>query len=143
MQYITYFQQDFKLYKRERDEDFLKKTSLLIKNANICDKIGRIGFNFAFFSNELEKIKNKILKDDFSKNYNGFSITFSQEINNYCKLTLRLAEGIKRNPQENTTQKGMIVDANFDQVINQENTTDKAFAKNYSELVKSYIKNIF
>ena len=133
----------FQIISKKKDDKFLAKTLSLIQNANISNNIGRIGFNFTLFSTELEGIKKKILKDDFVKNYNGFAITFSQEINDYCKLTIRLSEAIKNNQQENTQTKGMIIDANFEQVINQENTIDEVFKEDYNKLVENYIKNIF
>ena len=37
----------------------------------------------------------------------------------------------------------MIIDANFEQVINQENTIDEVFKEDYNKLVENYIKNIF
>ena len=115
----------------------------MIQNTNIGNNIGRIGFNFVFFSTDIEYIKKKILTNDFYKKYNGFAITFSQEINDYCKLTIRLSEAIKNNQQENTQIKGIIIDANFEQIINKENTIDEAFKEDYNELVENYIKNIF
>jgi len=130
----------FQIIQEQKYEEFLKKTLSLITKANISDKIGRIGFNFTLFSTELEPIKNKILKDNFAKNYNGFSITFSQDINEDCKLTIKLYEAIKNNQQQ---EKGVLIDANFEQVINQENTINKAFNEDYSKLVEDYIKNIF
>ena len=130
----------FQIIQKQKDEEFLKKTLSLITKANISDKIGRIGFNFTLFSTELEPIKNKILKDNFAKNYNGFSITFSQDINEDCKLTIKLYEAIKNNQQQ---EKGVLIDANFEQIINQENTINKAFNEDYSKLVEDYIKNIF
>ena len=96
-----------------------------------------------FFSTELEYLKKKILKDYFAKNYNAFAITFSQEINDYCKLTIRLSDAIKSNQQENTKTKGMMIDVNFEQVIDEENTIGKAFNTNYNQLVEDYINEIF
>ena len=112
----------FQIISKKKEDKFLEQTLSLIQTANISNNIGRIGFNFVFFSTDIEDIKKKILKDDFSKNYNGFAITFSQEINDYCKLTIKLSEAIKNNQQENTQTKGMIIDANFEQIINEENT---------------------
>ena len=133
----------FQIISKKKEDKFLEQTLSLIQTANISNNIGRIGFNFVFFSTDIEDIKKKILKDDFSKNYNGFAITFSQEINDYCKLTIKLSEAIKNNQQENTQTKGMIIDANFEQIINEENTIDKAFNEDYTKLVEDYIKNIF
>ena len=126
---------------------FYDKNNVVINNTAQpplqINNIGKIDFNFVFFSTELEYLKKKILKDYFAKNYNAFAITFSQEINDYCKLTIRLSEAIKNNQQENTQTKGMIIDANFEQVINQENTIDEVFKEDYNKLVENYIKNIF
>lgn len=36
----------------------------------------------------------------------------------------------------------MIIDANFEQILNEENTIDKAFNEDYTKLVEDYIKNI-
>ena len=133
----------FQIISKKKEDKFLEQTLSLIQKANISNNIGRIGFNFTLFSTELECIKKKILKDDFAENYNAFAITFSQEINDYCKLTIRLSEAIKNNQQENTQTKGMIIDANFEQILNEENTIDKAFNEDYTKLVEDYIKNIF
>lgn len=126
---------------------FYDKNNIVINNTTQqplqINNIGKIGFNFVFFSTELEGIKQKILKDEFSKRFNGFAITFSQEINDYCKLTIRLSEAIKSNQQENTRTKGMTIDANFEQVIDEENTIGKAFNTNYNQLVEDYINEIF
>ena len=130
----------FQIISKKKEDKFLEQTLSLIQKANIGNNIGRIGFNFALFSTELEGIKKKILKDDFAKNYNGFSITFSQDINEDCKLTIKLYEAIKNNQQQ---EKGVLIDANFEQIINQENTINKAFNEDYSKLVEDYIKNIF
>ena len=85
---------------------FYDKNNIVINNTAQpplqINNISKIDFNFVFFSTELEYLKKKILKDEFSKNYNAFAITFSQEINDYCKLTIRLSDAIKSNQQENT-----------------------------------------
>ena len=126
---------------------FYDKNNVVINNTAQpplqINNIGKIDFNFVFFSTELECIKKKILKDDFAKNYNAFAITFSQEINDYCKLTIRLYDAIKSNQQENTQTKGMMIDANFEQVIDEENTIGKAFNTNYNQLLEDYINEIF
>ena len=126
---------------------FYDKNNVVINNTAQpplqINNIGKIDFNFVFFSTELECIKKKILKDDFAKNYNAFAITFSQEINDYCKLTIGLSDAIKSNQQENTQTKGMMIDANFEQIINEENTIWKAFNTNYNQLLEDYINEIF
>ena len=126
---------------------FYDKNNVVINNTAQpplqINNIGKIDFNFVFFSTELECIKKKILKDDFAKNYNAFAITFSQEINDYCKLTIGLSDAIKSNQQENTQTKGMMIDANFEQIINEENTIGKAFDTNYNQLLEDYINEIF
>ena len=125
---------------------FYDKNNVVINNTAQpplqINNIGKIDFNFVFFSTELEYLKKKILKDDFAKNYNAFAITFSQEINDYCKLTIRLSDAIKSNQQENTQTKGMMIDANFEQVIDEENTIWEAFNTNYNQLVEDYINKI-
>ena len=126
---------------------FYDKNNVVINNTAQpplqINNIGKIDFNFVFFSTELEYLKKKILKDYFAKNYNAFAITFSQEINDYCKLTIRLSDAIKSNQQENTKTKGMMIDANFEQVIDEENTIGKAFNTNYNQLLEDYINEIF
>ena len=126
---------------------FYDKNNVVINNTAQpplqINNIGKISFNFKFFSTELEYLKKIILKDEFSKRFNGFAITFSQEINDYCKLTIRLSEAIKNNQQENTEIKGIIIDANFEQVIDEENTIEQTFNEDYTKLVEDYIKNIF
>ena len=126
---------------------FYDKNNVVINNTAQpplqINNIGKIDFNFVFFSTELEYLKKKILKDDFAKNYNAFAITFSQEINDYCKLTIGLSDAIKSNQQENTQTKGMMIDANFEQIINEENTIWKAFNTNYNQLLEDYINEIF
>ena len=125
---------------------FYDKNNVVINNTAQpplqINNIGKIDFNFVFFSTELEFLKKKILKDYFAKNYNAFAITFSQEINDYCKLTIRLYDAIKSNQQENTQTKGMMIDANFEQVIDEENTIWEAFNTNYNQLVEDYINKI-
>ena len=64
-------------------------------------------------------------------------------INDYCKLTIRLSDAIKSNQQENTQTKGITIDANFEQVIDEENTIGKAFNTNYNQLLEDYINEIF
>lgn len=107
--------------------------------------ISKIGFNFTLFSTELNDIKKKILKDYFAKNYNAFAITFSQEINDFCKLTIKLSEAVKTTTQDINAQeiKGIIIYANFEQVIDEENTIWKAFNTNYNQLLEDYINEIF
>ena len=126
---------------------FYDKNNVVINNTAQpplqINNIGKIDFNFVFFSTELEYLKKKILKDYFAKNYNAFAITFSQEINDYCKLTIRLSDAIKSNQQENTKTKGMMIDANFEQAIDEENTIGKAFNTNYNQLLEDYINEIF
>ena len=60
---------------------FYDKNNIVINNTAQpplqINNISKIDFNFVFFSTELEYLKKKILKDEFSKNYNAFAITFS------------------------------------------------------------------
>ena len=132
----------FQITQKGKDEQFLQKTLKLIKDANIDSKIGKIGFNFLLFTIDLDDIKKKILKQDFLKSYSGFAITFSQEIDDYCKLTIRLSEANKTTLQDNKEQLGMLIDANFEQVLTKENTADNVFKVDYNKLVEDYVKNI-
>lgn len=121
---------------KAEEKDILDITNKIISFADINDKIGKIGMNYEFFLEQDLKIKDFLLQDKFSKEFSTLSTTLILKIDENISLNLKIAEATLN------TQDGIYFEANFNNIVNQDNDILTILNKDFLSLATSKIESV-
>lgn len=111
----------------------------IIDFASIESKIGQIGINYEIFIKEDSfTIKDLLLKDKISKEFTGLSATPVFQIDENTVLNLTLAGAVNTEDE-----KGIYIQANFHNIVTNNNTINQIFNKDFLTIAKKKIDIIF
>jgi hypothetical protein len=114
-------------------------TYILDNVENLGDKIKAVGVNYAFFlPDDKKSVKDSLLKDSISSEFDGMSIALSSNIDDNTTLNLRVADAIIEG------EKGFYCDANFNNNINEDSgSIEEIIKKDFLEIARKKINKIF
>jgi hypothetical protein len=114
-------------------------TYILDNVENLKDKIKAVGVNYAFFlPDEKKSVKDSLLKDNISSEFDGMSIALSNNIDDNTTLNLRVADAVIEG------EKGFYCDANFNNNINEDSDNiEDIIKKDFLEIARKKINKIF
>lgn len=126
--------------KDDKNEQTKSIAEYIITNVEgLKDKIKAIGVNYAFFlPDDAKSVKDSLLKDSISSEFDGMSIALSSNIDDNTTLNLRVADAIIED------EKGFYCDANFHNNINEDNDSiDDIIKKDFLDIARKKINKIF
>lgn len=119
------------------------KTTEMVKKiidfANLLPQIGQIGVNFSLIIEKDIIVKNVLLKEGIAEKFQDMSCSLVAKNNEFQSLNLQIADAT----HSQTKQKGILINANFDNKITSENTIDKILNDKYFEILTDNVNNIF
>lgn len=124
----------------EKDKrKFIDIAKNIISFTNLENNIGRVGINYEMFIND-EKInlKDYLLKESIAKGFTELSATPVFTIDKDTVLNLTLASAINK-----VGKKGIYLQANFDNIISENNKFEKILEKDFIKIADEKVKLIF